>query len=67
MVLPDHKVATDDKTVQAITKEANTRSSQKTNIFFRKTLSWNLLSHNAFSIVDAASFLAALHSYNFGL
>ena len=43
-----------NKTVQiklyywkAITKEGNTRSSQKTHIIFRKTLSWSLLSHNA--------------------
>ena len=41
-------------------------SSQKTHIIFRKTLSWSLLSHNAFSIVNAALILAALHSNNFG-
>ena len=63
MVLPDQKVATDNKTVQTLLSLLKSYNEgrkyavqSKTHIFFSKTLSWNLLSHKASSTVDAASF-----------
>ena len=63
MVLPNQKEATDNKTVQTLLTLLKSYNQgrkyavhSKTHIFFGKTLSWNLLSHKAFSIVDAASF-----------
>ena len=64
MVLPDQKLATDNKTVQTLLSLLKSYNEgmkyavqSKTHIFFSKKLrSWNLLSHKASSTVDAASF-----------